>query len=77
MRHGGHVNTALTSPTSICCGRRLKCIDVATSSSHLAFTYCSRCESMRWFRDGVPTVLGEAVEDMRTISPAARRVTAG
>lgn len=77
MKHGGHLNPDITSPAYICCGARLKCIEVATSASRLSFTYCSHCESMRWFRNGTPTVLGEAVEDMRTVPPAPRRVSAG
>jgi hypothetical protein len=42
------------APTHICCGQRLRQHGVEPSHSQLSFTYCGRCESLRWFRKDVP-----------------------
>jgi hypothetical protein len=51
----GPTADAITSPTQICCGQRLRRIDIQSSESTLSFSYCGRCESMRWFKNGLPT----------------------
>jgi hypothetical protein len=38
----------------ICCGTRLRRIDIDTGASPMTFTYCGRCEQTRWFSGGVP-----------------------
>jgi hypothetical protein len=40
-------------PPAICCGQRLPFTTVERTSA-LGFTYCDQCESMRWFRSGLP-----------------------
>jgi hypothetical protein len=42
------------SPTHICCGQRLRRHAVEPRESELSFTYCSRCESLQWFREDLP-----------------------
>jgi hypothetical protein len=44
---------AATPPTAICCGQRLTFTTVMREGG-FGFTYCDRCESMRWFRGGLP-----------------------
>jgi hypothetical protein len=44
----------------VCCGTRLRRIDIDTGSSPLTFTFCGRCEQMRWFSDGVPVTREDA-----------------
>lgn len=44
----------VTAATShICCGRRLRQIDIDADTSALTFTFCGSCEQMQWFADGV------------------------
>ena len=42
------------SPAHICCGQRLRRHSVEPELSGLSFTYCGRCESLRWFRADLP-----------------------
>lgn len=51
----GPAGDAMTSPTYICCGQRPKRIDIRSGDSTLSLSYCGGCESMRWFKDGLPT----------------------
>jgi len=44
--------------TSSCCGATPRDITISMSDSTLAFVYCQRCETRRWFRDGEPVTLG-------------------
>jgi hypothetical protein len=73
---GGRADARLSSPSYICCGRRLKRIDITTASSQMAFTYCSGCSAMRWFRDDEPVELANVTAEAtatwgRTASTAA------
>jgi hypothetical protein len=45
---------AATTLPSRCCQREVRRVDVITPDSKLTFTFCSRCETPRWFRAGVP-----------------------
>jgi hypothetical protein len=45
---------AVTTVPSRCCEREVRQVDVITPESMLTFTFCSGCETPRWFRDGVP-----------------------
>jgi hypothetical protein len=77
MSRGGHENPAITSPSYICCGQRLKQIDVTTKVSDLSFTFCSRCEGMRWFRNGVAVATEAARSELATTSPGSTLQAAG
>jgi hypothetical protein len=44
----------VASPTHICCGQRLRRHAVEPRESELSFTYCGRCESLQWLREGQP-----------------------
>jgi hypothetical protein len=47
--------TPTASPiVHVCCGSRLRRIDIDTGTSPLTFTFWGRCEQRRWFSDGVP-----------------------
>jgi hypothetical protein len=50
----------LTPISYVCCGTRLRRIDIDTGSSSLTFTFCGRCEQMRWFSDGTPVTREDA-----------------
>lgn len=41
-----------------CCGTTPRDISIDVHGSTLAFLYCERCETRKWFRDGQPTTLG-------------------
>jgi hypothetical protein len=45
--------------SSSCCGTAPRDITIALTDSTLAFVYCERCETRRWFRDGSPVTLGD------------------
>jgi hypothetical protein len=49
-----HDATPVVAPTHVCCGQRLRQHCVEPKQSQLSFTYCGRCESLRWFRKDVP-----------------------
>jgi hypothetical protein len=63
--------TAVAAPTHICCGQRLRQHDVEPKESQLSFTYCGRCESLRWFREDLP-ISGDATPPERTAAVNAR-----
>jgi hypothetical protein len=44
----------------VCCGARLRRIDIDAGPSSLTFTFCGRCEQMRWFSNGVPVTRDDA-----------------
>jgi hypothetical protein len=67
---------ATASLPQICCGQRLKQIDIRSSDSTLSFTYCGSCEAMRWFRDGLPTE-GDALKGLLRSTPSGRQVARG
>jgi hypothetical protein len=55
------MSAAPSRPIShVCCGTRLRRIDIDTGSSELTFTFCGRCEQMRWFSDGLPVTRDDA-----------------
>ena len=45
--------------SSTCCGVTPRDITIALTDSTLAFVYCERCETRRWFRDGSPVTIGD------------------
>ncbi|HEX3823903.1 MAG TPA: hypothetical protein VHV79_05530 [Mycobacteriales bacterium] len=63
----------IASPEQICCGQRLRRIDIRSVDSMLSFNFCGRCESMRWFKDGLPTDDESLVGALRatTVEPRA------
>jgi hypothetical protein len=56
---------------AICCGRRLRC--VAIEPDRLLFTYCARCEVIRWFADGIAVERENALELVGLAGRAATR----
>lgn len=52
----------LNMTNTTCCGAAPRDISITVHGSILAFLYCERCETRKWFRDGQPTTLG-AVKD--------------
>jgi hypothetical protein len=47
----------MSNPTAqpishVCCGTRLRRIDIDAGASMLTFTFCGRCERMEWFANG-------------------------
>jgi hypothetical protein len=55
------MSAAMARPIShVCCGTRLRQIDIDTGSSALTFMFCGRCEQMRWFSNGVPVTREDA-----------------
>jgi hypothetical protein len=63
---------AAGAPPHICCGQRLRQHDVEPKQSQLSFTYCGRCESLRWFRDHLPVPAdGGPPEHTSGVGPAA------
>ena len=47
------VSSESTVPPQICCGRRRRSIRI-NGGTALEFTYCSACETIRWFSNGHP-----------------------
>jgi len=71
-RPGSHGET-IASLDYICCGQRLKRIDIHSGESTLSCTFCSRCEAMRWFKDGWPTDDISLGADLREVTNGFRR----
>jgi hypothetical protein len=59
----------------VCCGTRLRRIDIDTGSSSLTFTFCGRCEQMQWFSDGV-SVSRDTATTVAGTMPARRPIAA-
>jgi hypothetical protein len=56
----------------VCCGVRLRRIDIDTGTSSLTFTFCGKCESTRWFTDGVALSRDNATK-LAGSTPGGRR----
>jgi hypothetical protein len=68
--------TTLGTPiVHVCCGTRLRRIDIDAGSSSLTFTFCGRCEHMNWFSDGVPVTRDDA-KVLAGAMPSRRSATA-
>jgi hypothetical protein len=65
-----------TPMVHVCCGTRLRRIDIDAGSSSLTFTFCGRCEHMSWFSDGVPVSRDDATT-LAGSMPSRRSGTAG
>jgi hypothetical protein len=59
----------------VCCGARVRRIDIDSGTSTLTFTFCGRCEVTQWFADDVPIDRANATELARH-TPVRRRATA-
>lgn len=68
---GSHATIAVVAPTHICCGQRLRQHGVEPKQSQLSFTYCGRCESLRWFRKDLP-LADDAAPSVPTAANASR-----
>ncbi len=55
----------------ICCGRRLRTIDIRGHEG-LVFTFCSGCETIRWYAGGRPIDRGAAFDRVSRIEAANR-----
>jgi hypothetical protein len=58
----------------LCCGTRLRRVDIDTANSALTFTFCGNCENVRWFSDGAPVSRENLVALVRAM-PVSRRRT--
>jgi hypothetical protein len=57
----------------LCCGRRLRRVDIDASGSAVTFTYCGKCENVQWFSDGTPVSRADLVPLVRAIPVSRRR----
>jgi hypothetical protein len=70
------MSNPLARPIShVCCGTRLRRIDIDTGASMLTFTFCGRCERMEWFANGV-RIDREGATGLAGLTPTRRRAAA-
>jgi hypothetical protein len=43
--------------SSACCDKPVTRIDISASESMLTFAYCRRCDTGRWYRNGLETTI--------------------
>jgi hypothetical protein len=67
------MSAVLTAPiVPVCCGARLRRIDIDTGTSSLTFTFCGKCESTRWFTNGAALSRDSATK-LAGSTPGGRR----